>query len=266
MTEFTAAARPAAALPMQPTTERMPARGGIRVMMVDDDPQCRQRIARALHGDPRVHLAAQADSLAQARQLLEEQSFQVLLVDLELGDGSGLDLITEARARNRGIEIIVISALGHDDAVMRALSAGAVGFLFKGSATDNYAQAIVEAVNGGSPITPLIARRLLKYFQNPGVAASAVWAAPAPTRASTAIQPADLPIPRFAAGTPREDLTEREQDIIRKVALGYTNTEIAALFSISVHTVNTHVKNVYRKLQVRTRAQATKQLALMGLV
>ncbi|HET7773226.1 MAG TPA: response regulator transcription factor, partial [Burkholderiaceae bacterium] len=199
MTEFTAAARPAAAMPVRPDTERLPARGGIRVMMVDDDPQCRQRIARALHGDPRVHLAAQADSLAQARKLLKEQPFQVLLVDLELGDGSGLDLITETRASSRGIEIIVISALGHDDAVMRALSAGAVGFLFKGSATDNYAQAIVEAVNGGSPITPLIARRLLKYFQNPATAAAATWTAPVSARPPATVRAADLQIPRFAA-------------------------------------------------------------------
>ncbi|MFC3146970.1 response regulator transcription factor [Piscinibacterium candidicorallinum] len=260
MTEFTAVAPPVAEQRLRAQTESQCPRGGIRVLMVDDDVHSRQRIARALHGDPRVHLAGQAESLAQARKLLGNESFQVLLVDLELGDGSGLDLIAEVRAAGRAIEIIVISALGHDEAVMRALSAGAVGFLFKGSATDNYAQAIVEAVNGGSPITPLIARRLLKHFQN---------AAALPLgRAIAAARPlaAEVPIPRFGAPQAREELTEREQGIIRKVALGYTNTEIATQFAISVHTVNTHVKNVYRKLQVRTRAQATKQLALLGLV
>lgn len=260
MTEFTAVAQPVADQRLRAQTVSQCPRGGIRVLMVDDDMHSRQRIARALHGDPRVHLAGQAESLAQARKLLTNESFQVLLVDLELGDGSGLDLIAEVRAAGRAIEIIVISALGHDEAVMRALSAGAVGFLFKGSATDNYAQAIVEAVNGGSPITPLIARRLLKHFQNA--------AALPPGRAVATARPlaAEVPIPRFGAPQAREELTEREQDIIRKVALGYTNTEIATQFAISVHTVNTHVKNVYRKLQVRTRAQATKQLALLGLV
>lgn len=213
----------------------------VRVVLVDDDPHIRLVIAQELMNEPRTLLVAQADCLREARRAIKLHEFDVLLVDLHLGDGDGLELLSYAKTVRPSVETIVISVVEDEDQVMRAFELGARGFLTKSSWFANYAQAVLQVVNGGGSITPNLARRLLQRFDKADAA------------------------PTWRVRDETEQLSVREKEVLRLVASGHTSAEIAARLLISVMTVNTHVRNIYRKLQVRTRAQAVRFASLHGL-
>lgn len=206
----------------------------VRVMLIDDDPHVRHVIAQELLSDTRIDLVGQADSLREGRRLVMRQAFDVLLVDLNLGDGSGFSLIEYVKACRCSAEVVVISVLENEAQVLRAFELGASGYLVKNCWFQNYAQAVLQVVNGGAAITPGLARRLLHRFEIP-------WGTPA-------AQPSD--------GNEASSISSRERDVLRWVASGSTSAEIATRLEISVQTVNSHIKNIYRKLHVHSRAQA----------
>lgn len=214
----------------------------VRVVLVDDDPHIRLVIGQELMNEPRTLLVAQADCLREARRAIKLHEFDVLLVDLHLGDGEGFELLDYVKSIRPSVETIVISVMENEDQVLRAFELGATGFLSKNSWFGSYAQAVLQVVNGGASITPNLARRLLQRFDKTGIA---------------------VPTPR--AREEPERLSVREKEVLRLVASGYTSVEIGARLLISSMTVNTHVRNIYRKLQVRTRAQAVRFASLRGL-
>lgn len=213
-----------------------------RVVLVDDDPYIRLVIAQELMREPRTLLVAQADCLREARRIIKRNEFDVLLVDLHLGDGDGFELLDYVKSVRPSVESIVISVMENEDQVLRAFELGATGFLSKNSWFGSYAQAVLQVVNGGASITPNLARRLLQRFDKTGIAAPALH-----TRDEI------------------ERLSIREKEVLRLVASGHSSAEIGTLLHISGMTVNTHVRNIYRKLQVRTRAQAVRFASLRGL-
>ncbi|MGJ3700456.1 LuxR C-terminal-related transcriptional regulator [Variovorax sp. AFSI2.2] len=206
----------------------------VRVLLVDDDEFMRRVIAQELLSDLRIQLEGQAGSVRDGRRLLATHEFDVLMVDLRLGDGSGFDLIREARKLQRHCEIIVISALEDDAHVIHALELGATGYLLKHAWLQSFAQAVLQVVNGGAAITPKLARRLLTRMnlQSGG-------------------EPPAMEIPVREA-----TLTAREREVLRCVARGYVSKEISLRLGISGQTVNAHIKNIYKKLHVHSRAQA----------
>lgn len=215
----------------------------VRVLLVDDDEHVRRVIAQELMGDPRTLLTAQASSVREGRKAIKQHEFDVLLVDINLGDGQGFDLLDYLRLVRPQAQAVVISVMESDDQVLRAFELGAAGYLGKNSWFGSYLQAVLQVANGGASITPVLARRLLQKFD----------------RAHTA----------DAARRPHDEaehLSVREKEILRLVANGYTSSEIGAHLLISTLTVNTHVRNIYRKLQVRTRAQAVRFASLWGLL
>ncbi|MDH6594028.1 DNA-binding NarL/FixJ family response regulator [Variovorax sp. TBS-050B] len=206
----------------------------VRVLLVDDDEFMRRVIAQELLSDLRIHLEAQAGSVRDGRRLLATHQFDVLMVDLRLGDGSGFDLIREARKLHRYCEIIVISALEDDAHVIHAFELGATGYLLKHAWLQSFAQAVLHVVNGGAVITPKLTRRLLARMNLQGTE--------------------EPPMPEAPA---REvTLTAREREVLRCVARGCVSKEISLRLGISGQTVNAHIKNIYKKLQVHSRAQA----------
>jgi DNA-binding NarL/FixJ family response regulator len=215
----------------------------VRVLLVDDDEFMRRVIAQELLSDLRIQLEAQAGSLRDGRRLLATHEFDVLMVDLRLGDGTGFDLIREAREHHPNCEIIVISALEDDAHVMQAFELGATGYLLKDAWLQSFAQAVLQVVNGGAAITPRLARRLLARMSHQ------IEESPAadPVRHATA-------------------LTPREREILRCVAQGYVSEEIGARLGISGQTVNAHIKNIYKKLHVHSRAQAVSLAAHTGQI
>ncbi|HEX7867569.1 MAG TPA: response regulator transcription factor [Variovorax sp.] len=216
----------------------------VRVLLVDDDEFMRRVIAQELLSDLRIQLEGQAASLREGRRLLATHEFDVLMVDLRLGDGSGFDLIQEAREHHRAGEIIVISALEDEPHVLHAFELGATGYLLKDAWLQSFAQAVLQVVNGGAAITPRLARRLLSRLSH---------------RPGGALPPAES-LPREAT------LTARECEILRFVARGHVTEEIGNKLGISGQTVNAHIKNIYKKLHVHSRAQAVSYAAYSGLI
>jgi len=218
-----------------------------RVLLADDDPHMCRVIAQELLADARIHLVAQAHSLREGRRLLGQHDIDVMLVDLNLGDGTGFDLIEHMKNVHPVAEAVVVSAMEDEEHAIRAFELGASGYLVKGSWFGNFAQAVLHVVNGGATVTPNLARRLLRRLGTHGDAGPGAGAA-------------------SRHDSSAEHLSEREREILRLVASGHTSGEIARNLSISAQTVNTHIKNIYRKLQVRTRAQAATRASQHGLL
>jgi DNA-binding NarL/FixJ family response regulator len=216
----------------------------VRVLLIDDDPHIRLVIAQELLGDLRINLLAQAGSMKDGRRLIAQHEFDVMLVDLSLGDGTGFDLIEQMKTVRPMAEAVVISAMEDEQHALRAFELGATGYLFKNSWFGNFSQAVLQVVNGGASITPKLARSLLQRLDN-------------------AKDGADRDKQPYSGS---DKLSDREKEVLKMVASGYTSLEIGSMLVVSAHTVNTHIKNIYRKLNVRTRAQAVSYATHRGLL
>lgn len=214
-----------------------------RVLLVDDDVHVRKIIADELLADPRIHLVEQGASIKEGRRLIASLDFDVLLVDLNLGDGLGFELIRLAKATKPMVESILISVMEDEDHAIQAFSLGATGYFVKHSWFGNFPEAVLQVVNGGASITPSLARRLLKKFDY-----------------------SHSPKVPVAQQSALAELSEREREVLKLVASGYISGEISDMLHISIQTVNTHIKNTHRKLKVRTRAQAVLIAANEGLM
>ncbi|WPB55492.1 response regulator transcription factor [Xylophilus sp. GOD-11R] len=215
----------------------------INVLVVDDDPHIRNVIVQDLLTDLRIQVVGQAANFREARKIIPQVAFDVLLVDLNLGDGSGFELITQALAIRPGIEVVVVSGIDDDRRVLQAFSMGATGFLIKNSWFGNFSRAVLEVVNGGAPITPQLARRLLGQLDF------------SHARSHTSDSTHEHSV-----------LSTREKDVLRHISSGFTSAEVGERLHISVQTVNCHVKNIYRKLQVHSRTQAINYANQHGLI
>lgn len=214
----------------------------VRVLLVDDDAHMRFVIAQDLLADSRVSLVAQAASARDGRRLAALHDFDVLLVDLNLGDGTGFELMAHVKTVRPFAELVVISASDDEQHALHAFELGATGYLVKNSWFGSFAQSVLQVANGGASITPHLARRLLRKLEP---------------------QPSSQ-VGRLAMK--QDTLSDRERAVLKLVASGYTSPEIGVRLTISHQTVNAHVKNIYRKLQVRSRAQAVSQAAVQGLL
>lgn len=214
----------------------------VRVLLIDDDAHIRLVIAQELMADPRTLLVAQAGGVREGRRAIKQHEFDVLLVDLNLGDGDAFDLLEYVRSVRPSAQAVVISIMEDDDQVIRAFELGATGYLSKNSWFRNYPLAVLQVANGGASITPNLARRLLQRFDR-----------------------ADASESKRRPPDEADRLSTREKEVLRLVANGYTSAEVGTRLLISSMTVNTHLRNIYRKLQVRTRAQAVRFASLRGL-
>jgi DNA-binding NarL/FixJ family response regulator len=210
------------------------------VLIVDDDEAVLQRLQRVVARVLPQARCVLAASLAQARLGLERQPFTMALLDVNLPDGCGLDLLPWLRLHAPQVEVVVVSSLGDDATVLQAIRGGAVGYLLKNGSDAEMEMSLASMQRGGAPIDPVIARRVLALMSAPPVDAAA--------------EP--------GAGT----LTERERDVLQWVARGHSNREIARALGLSVNTVECHAKNIYRKLAVRSRTSAVFAARAQGLL
>ncbi|MDH6169143.1 DNA-binding NarL/FixJ family response regulator [Variovorax boronicumulans] len=214
----------------------------VRVLLIDEDGNARRSIAHELLADARVCVAGEAGNLPEARRLLAQGEFDVLILDIRLGGGKGFDLIDVARQHCSSAEVIVHSTLDDEVHVRRAFAAGASGYLDKNSWFQNFTQAVLQVVNGGAAVSPNVTRHLLSRL-----GPVAPW------------QPAD-------DGPLRRKLSVREREVLLLVAKGHLTQDIAHQLSISAQTVCSHMKNICRKLQVHTRAHAVTMATSLGLL
>lgn len=216
------------------------------VLVVEDEPLIQQRLARIL-----AQLGYQPDmlcfasTLAAARQLAAQRHYALALVDLGLPDGNGTALIAALRAQDATMGILVISAWSTEEAILQALRAGATGYLLKERDDLEVMLSIRSVLRGGAPIDPFIARRVMIEFQQ---------------------QPASPAVAPMAAASEDDALSPREIDILQQVANGLSHRETAERLHISRHTVEAHIRNIYRKLSVNSRLRAISAARARGLM
>lgn len=206
----------------------------VRVVVVEDSVTQLDLFRRAVERDASLQLVAALGTAEEALAIVDWSGVDVLLTDLELPGASGVTLIQEARAANPRLMALLLTVHDEVDVLFAALEAGATGYLLKDACSDEILRAIHDIAAGRSPISASIGRHLITACQRPGPAA---------------IQ------------TP---LSPREGQVLHQMALGRSYKEIAVHLSISTHTVNAHLKNVYAKLQAGSRAEALRKARLLG--
>jgi DNA-binding NarL/FixJ family response regulator len=216
--------------------------GRIGVTIVEDSRATMDAFVGALGSDPRVAVVATASTATAAAASLSSECPDVLLVDLGLPDGSGVDVIRLARRMCPKCEVMVVTVFGDEQNVFRSIEAGATGYVLKDISPEMLVDTVVHLHAGGAPMTPGIARMLLNRLQAAG----------------SARLPSNLGAP--------VTLTPREVDVLSALSRGYTYAEIAAQLQISLHTVTTHIKSSYRKLEVHSGAAAVTRAAELGLL
>lgn len=215
----------------------------IKVALVEDDAATRQRFGEAIAAAADLNLMASFENGRDALAWLENHQPDVLLTDLGLPDIPGLAVLTYCAQRYPACDIMVITLFDDPTHVVRCLEAGASGYLLKDSLRNEITHHIRELCAGGSPMTPAIARLVLKRFRV--------------DTSSTAPPPS---APLVAALTPKE-LT-----VLSRIAQGFKYAEIAGLENVTTHTVHTHVKSIYCKLAVHSKSEAVHEAMQLGLI
>ena len=201
----------------------------IRVFVVDDHTLMRESICSELALEEDITVVGSASSVAEAQLGLLSTTPDVVIIDLVLPDGSGTSLIAALRSELPTTDFLVLSAYEDYDRIYGAILAGAVGYLGKAYMTGALATSIREVHAGGSPMSSQIARKVIQAFHN--------------------IVKPQMPIGK---------LSDREQQILHILVTGRSYKEIASMLFISVETVRTHVRNIYRKLQIHSAEELKK--------
>jgi DNA-binding NarL/FixJ family response regulator len=224
----------------------------ITVALVEDDPLTRERLVNVIRAEPSLHLSHSASTATQMLAWFGDNVVDVLLVDLGLPDLSGLEVVRRCSRMQPSCSVMVITMFGDEANMLHAFDAGARGYLLKDGTEADLATHVLSLHAGGSPMSPIIARRLL-----------ARWNAAA-TRPPGLAAPALVPPP--APGQGPEPLSPRETQVLDLIARGFPYLEIASQLSVSVTTVQTHVRNIYGKLGVHNRSEAVFEARQAGLL
>ncbi len=207
----------------------------IRVAIIEDDPSMMAWLSALVGAAPGLALTNSSATFHAGAALIEAGGYDVLLCDLGLPDGDGKDLIRKSAIAHPHADVMVVTLFAQQRKVMDCIRAGARGYLLKGMEPEDCVAAIREIRRGGSPISPAIARLLLLHI-----------------RPETAQSDAQL--------------STRERDILNMMARGFSKGECADMLHLSINTVSTHVKNVYRKLEVNSRAEAVFEATHQGIL
>jgi len=203
----------------------------LRIVIVEDNAATRKMLVTALKGDDHYSVVAEFGEGRAALTGLKDIRPDIVLVDLGLPDVPGLEIIRAVAADLPTCDTLVITTFGDDESIFSALEAGARGYLLKGVTANDLRRDVEHLRDGGSPLSPSVARRLLAKL--------------------TAKQPADT-----ALDGDKTLLTARETAILGFISRGLSYVETAAQCKIASATVHTHLKNIYRKLEVNSKMEA----------
>jgi DNA-binding NarL/FixJ family response regulator len=213
----------------------------IRTAIVEDDPALRKMLVALLQADPDYAVVAEFAEGKTAIAALSNLSLDIVLVDLGLPDISGIDVIRTVKALSPACSALVVTTFGDEKTVTAAIEAGADGYLLKGTALEELKRDIHALRDGGSPLSPMIARKLLNRMH--GMASAAV----------------------LDAGG-EAALTPREREILEMIAKGFSYAETSAICAISTATVHSHLKRIYRKLEVHSKTEAVYEARRRSLI
>lgn len=216
----------------------------ITVGLVEDEPMTLEQFKRLIILSSDLELAFACNTWDDAAQFLLTTAPDVLVTDINLPDGCGIDLIRLCKQKHPVTEIIVISILGDAKSVVSAIEAGASGYLLKDAYQVELVKAIKDLIDGGSPISAAIARHILSRFHG------------AP----------EMKVEKTEAETVSKSFSNRESEVLSLIAMGYSYKDIAAKIGISCNTVPTYVKSIYRKLEVNSRGEAVFAAVRQGVL
>ncbi|RZL11577.1 MAG: response regulator transcription factor [Rubrivivax sp.] len=242
-----------------------------RVVLVEDNQQNRLFLEDCVRAHRQLTLAASFATLAPAQAWFREHDADLLLIDLGLPDGSGLTLMRQVNQRWPACDMLVVSMFGDEENVVASIEAGAVGYVHKDDDAADIAETLLAVKQGASPISPMIARHLLRRMQ-PAAATAApmVRGVPGAGSALAASQAAAALASPGGEGDIDDaqivSLTRREQEVLEHIARGFSYAEIARLQGITVHTVQTYIKKLYGKLAVHSRSEAVFEANRLGLL
>lgn len=197
------------------------------VALVEDDAGLRRSLERLLNLSPGFRCVLSCGSGEEALSLIPRSPPDLVLMDIHLPNISGIECTALLRQQLPQLHIVMLTVYEDANTLFRALRAGACGYLLKRARPEEILEAISEALRGGAPMSSEIARQVVAAFQEP------------------------LP-----AGNNAEGISRREQEILDHLLRGFSNKEIAARLSISIFTVKNHLRHIYEKLHVRSRADA----------
>ena len=210
------------------------------ILLLEDLPEIRAWIkALVLQVFPQAQIS-EAARVHDALALVSAVKFDLALVDLGLPDGSGVDVVAALRESQPEVQSVVVTIHDDDEHLFPALQAGAFGYVLKEQARELIAEQLNRMSQGEPPLSPSIARRVIAYF-----AAQAK--------------------PQAKDNIPHVSLTDRENEVLLRVAKGYTLPEIGVQLNLSRHTIADYVKQIYRKLNVSSRAEAALEAQRLGL-
>ena len=211
------------------------------ILLLEDLPEIRAWLRKlVLEVFPGSHLSESA-RVHDAIELVKAVKFDLALIDLGLPDGSGVDVVTRLRDFQPDAQSVVVTIHDDDEHLFPALQAGAFGYILKEQARELITEQLQRISQGEPPLSPSIARRVMAYFS-----------------AKSKPQPAAIAMPNVS-------LTDRESEVLLRVAKGYTLPEIGVQLGLSRHTIADYVKQIYRKLNVSSRAEAALEAQRLGL-
>lgn len=211
----------------------------IRIFLVEDDAEMRAEFERMIRAQGELAWIGSAENIADAHRRLRSVKVDIVIVDLGLPDGDGTALISAIQEQTPSVAVLVTTIFGDEGHVIRAIEAGARGYLLKDTTPEDFVRAVRMVHAGGAPLSPQIARHLLKRF--------------APETSQRPVSQDDR-------------LTPREVDILTRISQGFSVAETARATGISHHTVTAHIKNIYSKLSVRNRVEAVNRARQQGLI
>jgi DNA-binding NarL/FixJ family response regulator len=208
-------------------------------LILEDHPDSRKWLGEILTEALPGIIIDEADSIERAREKLAKQHYALVILDISLPDGDGTTLLKQIRASHADTYVVMATIYDDDDHLFSALKDGAQGFLLKDQPRERLVEQIKGITRGEPPLSPSISRRVLRHFRNVATSSSE------------------------SANT---GLTARETEVLRLLANGYNRTDIAVALTIMSNTVAAHTKQIYRKLNVSGRAEATLQAIRLGVV
>jgi len=218
------------------------------ILLLEDEKPTRQHLVSVIEKTPHLTIFSEASTCKEAKAALERGKPDILIADINLPDGSGIDVIHYGLDKYQDLEAMVITVSGDEENVVNALEAGATGYLLKEQALDNIADAIFALMRGETAISPKVARFLLKRFKKE-----------TPKKILNNHQATNQADDNFL-------LTTREHEVLGMISKGLRYNEIANSLGISTNTIRAHIRNIYRKMAVKSRSEAVFEASKLGII
>jgi DNA-binding NarL/FixJ family response regulator len=228
----------------------------MRCLLIEDEPHWQTTIARIIRDHESLELIGTCPNLGDALSTIRSTEYEMLIADLGLPDGSGIDAIRASRRLRPHADILVATVFDDERSVVSAICAGATGYLVKDSTAAEWVSAIEQLRGGHSPLSPKVARHILRHLQEPQ-RARRMGLLEGETKAQAA-----------SASAPEEEvvLTPRENEVLQLVAKGFSLVEVAQIMHVAHTTTRSHAKSIYAKLEVNSRGEAVFEATRLGLL